>query len=404
MPLTPDKKEIINGVTVYDYNLYRHNPNNIKMPAGARKKTVAVTIHNTEWINVATNTTPAEQYVRATQNDAMKNCRVNYYVDNVCAWRCMPDDTVNWSCADGTANPNSGNNTSVAIEVIGNSKEAEENAVKLTAYLINKYNLKVDTGLRTHTYWLNVKDGKKGTIDQLNTMHNDYKNCPAYILPHWSTFKANVQKSYDALTQPAPAPSPTPEKKYYRIRKSWKDAASQIGAYLTLENAISNWKDGYYVYDWNGKVVYPEPSSKPNIIYSSYVNKKWLSDITNYNDKDSSGYSGITNKRINGFCAKVDNNKATLYYRVHIKGGGWLNWISKFDKNDWSKGCAGLKTQTIDAIQMNLIGLPGYQVKYRVSTINNDNYYGWITGDSNWAGKIGKEIDRIQAEIVKAGD
>lgn len=402
MPLIPDKKETLNGLTIFDYNLIKHNPNNISMPGRARKKTVAVTIHNTEWINVSSNTTPAEQYVRATQNNAMKNCRVNYYVDDKCAWRCMPDDWVNWSCADGTSNPNSGNNTSVAIEVIGNSQAAEDNAVKLAAFLLNKYNLNVNFGLRTHTYWLNVKDGKKGTIDELNTMFNSYKYCPCYILPHWKTFKANVSTALDKLKNPTPTPQPSQpveEKKYYRIRKSWDDANSQIGAYLVLDTAISACREGYSVFDWEGKKVYPIKSKKPDITYCSFVHNKWLNDITNYNEKDGSGYSGIENKRISGFCAKV--SEGTIAYRVHIKNGGWLNWITKFDKTNWINGCAGLKTQYIDAIQMELTGVEGYQVRYRVSVLNNKNFYPWIIGTSDYAGKIGKEIDKIQVDIIK---
>lgn len=49
----------------------------------------------------------------------------------------------------------------------------------------------------------------------------------------------------------------TPEvKKYYRVRKSWEDAKSQTGAYAILENAKAQCKEGYSVYDWNGKEVY----------------------------------------------------------------------------------------------------------------------------------------------------
>lgn len=44
--------------------------------------------------------------------------------------------------------------------------------------------------------------------------------------------------------------------KYYRVRKSWTDAASQLGAFTSLENAKSACKVGYTVYDDNGKVVY----------------------------------------------------------------------------------------------------------------------------------------------------
>lgn len=44
----------------------------------------------------------------------------------------------------------------------------------------------------------------------------------------------------------------------YRIRKSWKDAASQIGAYTNFDNAKRACKDGYYVFDSKGNIVYPE--------------------------------------------------------------------------------------------------------------------------------------------------
>lgn len=44
--------------------------------------------------------------------------------------------------------------------------------------------------------------------------------------------------------------------RWYRIRKSWEDAASQLGAYKDLEYAKANCPVGYSVFDWNGKAVY----------------------------------------------------------------------------------------------------------------------------------------------------
>ena len=48
--------------------------------------------------------------------------------------------------------------------------------------------------------------------------------------------------------------------KYYRVRKSWEDATSQLGAYTILANAkaMADKPPGYEVYDWNGKQIYPE--------------------------------------------------------------------------------------------------------------------------------------------------
>jgi hypothetical protein len=48
-------------------------------------------------------------------------------------------------------------------------------------------------------------------------------------------------------------------KEVYRIRKSWQDATSQIGAYSNLENAKKACKEGYNVYDSKGNVVYSVP-------------------------------------------------------------------------------------------------------------------------------------------------
>lgn len=42
----------------------------------------------------------------------------------------------------------------------------------------------------------------------------------------------------------------------YRVRKTWNDAASQIGAYRDLSNAKAACKSGYTVFDWNGVPVY----------------------------------------------------------------------------------------------------------------------------------------------------
>lgn len=55
----------------------------------------------------------------------------------------------------------------------------------------------------------------------------------------------------DGMTEPV-------QKNYYRVRKTWADAASQLGAYTILENAkqMVDKNPGYAVFDWNGKVVY----------------------------------------------------------------------------------------------------------------------------------------------------
>ena len=249
--LKPDTTTTMNGVTVNEYLLTKHNPNHIAMPSASMEgKIIGVTVHNTDWISVASGTTPAEQYTRATVNGNMKDVRVHYYVDNTCAWQNLPHSLSGWHAADGSGN---GNRRTIAIECIMSSaynvtdKKSEDNCARLAAALLKKYNLGIDN-LYTHTHCLNVRDGKSGTVDYLNTARNPYKMCPAYILPHWSAFKTKVKKY---LTDAKPT-----VKNIYRIRKSWADAKSQIGAFSSLENAKKSCKTGYSVFDANGVNIY----------------------------------------------------------------------------------------------------------------------------------------------------
>lgn len=63
---------------------------------------------------------------------------------------------------------------------------------------------------------------------------------------------------YDTDVKPVPTPEPVSSVKWYRVRKSWEDAKSQLGAYENLNNAIRKAKEnlGYKVFDDNGKIVY----------------------------------------------------------------------------------------------------------------------------------------------------
>jgi len=273
--LRPDATTTLNGVKINEYLLTKHNPNHIDMPSVSMAgKIIGVTVHNTDWITVASGTTPAEQYTRATVNNNMKDVRVHYYVDNVCAWQNLPHSLSGWHAADGSGN---GNRRTIAIECIMSSayndrdKKSEDNCARLAAALLKKYGLDINH-LYTHTHWLNVRDGKSGSVDYLNTERNPYKMCPAYILPHWVAFKAKVQSylnSGSISTTPVPA-----TKQLYRVRKSWTDVKSQIGAFSSLENAKKACKAGYAVFDSNGKQVYPTKKSIDEVA-REVIQGKW---------------------------------------------------------------------------------------------------------------------------------
>ena len=101
--LKPDNTTTLCGVTVNEFLLTKHNPNHIDMPSVSMEgKVIGITVHNTDWISVASGTTPAEQYTRATYNGNMKDVRVHYYVDNTCAWQNLPLSLSGWHAADGS--------------------------------------------------------------------------------------------------------------------------------------------------------------------------------------------------------------------------------------------------------------------------------------------------------------
>lgn len=65
----------------------------------------------------------------------------------------------------------------------------------------------------------------------------------------------------------------------YRIRKSWSDAKSQVGAYASLDNAKKSCPSGYNVYDWNGKMVYSNSPSSSTTASSLYRVRLTWSDV-----------------------------------------------------------------------------------------------------------------------------
>lgn len=203
--LIPDNTISMGGVLVNYYPLTEHNSKRIAMPGKMTKSIIGVTIHNTDAIKAASGTTMAEQYTRATVNGNMNSVRVHYYVDSVCAWQNLPLTQQGWHAADGNGN---GNTRTIAIECImsgkgtAEDKAAEDNAARIAADLLKTYGLGVDC-LFTHTHWLNVRDGRNGTVDQLNVMRHPYKMCPLYILPHWQDFKAKVAAYMGEATKPA---------------------------------------------------------------------------------------------------------------------------------------------------------------------------------------------------------
>ena len=175
--LTPDKIRTEYGLTIKEKILPDGNKNkpNRKLTSGSPKY---ITIHNTDRIVVSSETTCAEQYVRATFNGNMGGVSVHYYIDDKDCWQMLAEDEIGYHAADGYSG--TGNTQSLAIEIImdGSGKDydaaAEKRGALLAAILLYRHNLTIDK-MVTHNHWYSKK------------------YCPAYILPHWSSFVNTVQ-------------------------------------------------------------------------------------------------------------------------------------------------------------------------------------------------------------------
>lgn len=97
-----------------------------------------------------------------------------------------------------------------------------------------------------------------GQVDQQNmSVHRWFanKSCPGdYLYERHGDIAAKVNKLLGATNTATPS---TPTTTYYRVRKTWSDAKSQIGAYKVLANAkkIADSNPGYYVFDDAGTDV-----------------------------------------------------------------------------------------------------------------------------------------------------
>jgi hypothetical protein len=149
-----------------------------------------------------------------------------------------------------------------------------------------------------------------------------------------------------------------------------------------------------------------EKDDKPTIEYCVFAGGKWLPTV-----KGLSDFAGIASEAISGLAIKVTKGK--IKYRVHIKGGNWLSWVTGFNLNDDVNGYAGILGMDIDAVQIyyttpaDVKSAHGsyYKATYRVSAVNED-YYDWQHDDEKdskqdgYAGTKGKAIDRIELTLT----
>ena len=153
----------------------------------------------------------------------------------------------------------------------------------------------------------------------------------------------------------------------------------------------------------SGVTPAPAPSkdvAKPTVTFCVRQGGTWQKE----------GFTGTAGKAITDIAIKV--SKGSVKYRIHVKGGSWLPWVTGYNTSDHTNGYAG-NGKAIDAVQVYystpsdvVYSLGYYKAKYVVSPLKNGFYsYQYDTetgnGQDGYAGSYGKTIDRFQILLSK---
>lgn len=185
-------------------------------------------------------------------------------------YQTLPWNHRGWHCASGSNG--SGNNTHIGVEMCepacikytaGSSfncsdrvaartcvKRTYETAVELFAMLCKEYGLdpSADGVVISHA---------EGHARGITSNHGDSEHLWQGLGMSYTMngFRRDVKAAMNAGSGSSGGDA---EKKYYRVRKSWADAASQKGAFTVLANAktCADESPGYVVFDWDGNAIY----------------------------------------------------------------------------------------------------------------------------------------------------
>lgn len=100
------------------------------------------------------------------------------------------------------------------------------------------------------------------------------------------------KKKASATTAKKPAATTATTSELYRVRKTWKDAESQLGAFKSLASAkeLADKNPGFEVYDSKGKAVYT-PKKSLEAIAKEVIAGKWGNGAERRKKLEAAGYN-----------------------------------------------------------------------------------------------------------------
>lgn len=231
----------------------------------------------------------------------------------IATYQTLPWDHRGWH-AGGSAN-----NTHIGFEICEDDltdstyfKKVYQEAVELCAYLCKLYGL-TEKNIICHS---------EGYKQGIASNHGDVMHWFPKHGKNMDTFRADVMALLNAgaeKDEPVDNTTPTyPEKLtsgYYRVRKTWKDSKSQVGAYRVLKNAkaAADKNPGTFVFTNDGVAIYPAKAAETYHIHTVVkgdtlweIAKKYLGDGSRYPEIKS--LNGLTSNVIySGWKLKIPN-------------------------------------------------------------------------------------------------
>jgi N-acetyl-anhydromuramyl-L-alanine amidase AmpD len=158
---------------------------------------------------------------------------------------------------------------------------------------------------------------------------------------------------------------PNASKDLYRIRKSFDNVASQIGAYSDLENAKKACKEGYTVFDGKGNAVY----SKITNTYSTKSNTKPKADIVGLQKILNIGGANLV---VDGILGEKTLGAVKKYTVQFNDTGNLIKWVQQ-RLNQLGYSCG------------NADGIAGNQTMSAISKFQSANKLGvGYLGGTDW--------------------
>lgn len=219
------------------------------------------------WLKLLGTNTNKNDWNHITRQAGL-NCWIGKLADGtVTTVQTMPWNYKPWGCGSGSKG--SCNNGWIQFEICEDGltnkdyfDKVYKEACEITAYLCEMYNIDPKgtvtvNGVKVPTILCHADSYKLGFgsnhgdvnhwFPKFNKTMDDARNDVAKLL----------NNSSSVITPVTPEEE---EKEMYRVRKSWADAKSQIGAYTSLQNAKTA-RDkagaGYFVFNSKGEIVYP---------------------------------------------------------------------------------------------------------------------------------------------------